>query len=506
MLPYTWGYDTTTSLAKLQDESFKDPYIIGISILTALRDPQLRNDPARMAIVEGRFNRFLDSRNKDGYWPHDAYDSFPAGWYSGMDFSGMGLAALALYEATGNDKYLAAGNALMDQLIRPVDAHGALHKTDTAKCWLGEFVWPEMSNADQNYVLNGFLVSLEALAIYAKAEPDHAAYTDITDCAFNDLKSNISSFFFKDGSWSYYMLSPHIPNHTRYIIFETNQFDALYRLTGDAFYKGQAARRRSIFSKNYQVFSHDGQFLFSELGTPQPYLRDIYQTRLTFFDRDGGTLADVSSGAGNTDAVRDSKLFLTGPVPKGTDRVRLDIVNGGSQISMFDAPLAQVSGKTDPLVLQTGNEALIGMQKDADGYLVLNPPAQPEPQTQGRLTLDLNHSIDTNILNLFTIDAESSEPIYWALGLVDESGRETYRYLPQITKAGHFTVPLSRYGFQDPETVGSTVKRVVIYLYANALTKPIRFKFNGITVWPDYYSFAKNIKKLGYDHLLVENL
>lgn len=28
LLPYTWGYDTTTSLAKLQDESFKDPYII----------------------------------------------------------------------------------------------------------------------------------------------------------------------------------------------------------------------------------------------------------------------------------------------------------------------------------------------------------------------------------------------------------------------------------------------------------------------------------------------
>jgi len=487
MLPYIYGYDPDDSLNRVKNDNISDPLIFGGRVLSALASKKVAGNSKSLKIVKDRFLSFMRTRDDTlGYWPHQAYEDFPAGWYSGMDFSGIALAAQALYESTRDEEYKRIAITLMEQLIRPVDAGGAMHSTEISSCWIGEFVWPGMTREHETYVLNGFLYSLQTLAIFSKIYPDNANFVNALKCAEDGYKSSADRFVFSDQSWLYYMLHNKTTNQPHYVIFETMQFDALHRLTNSEFYAREADIRRNIFGRSYKVFKKDGKFLFSLLGDPHPTRPDIYHTILMFRDAAGKL-------TGTADRVDfKGSYFMRGDLPPNTESVSIIQKSRSQVFTMYTGPLVTPADDSPEAAAFT-EETFALIEKSDEGWLATG---------ESRLILNLDRAVPAERFRLFALDLRITRGANWGIGLWDPDGNEVFRYLPPPNLSERSLVPISSLGFTRPETIGKRIKSVVLYFYPK---EPASIRINGLHFFPDYYAFSEWAKDVGESSILIDD-
>lgn len=483
LLPVTWGFSPEKSAATVVSGENDDPLMFGMRVVTALTSPAVRSNRGSVTGMEAAFAKVMAARNELGYWPHPAYSNFPEGWYSGMDFAGVALAAAALADVTGIRKYRRAGEALILDMIRPADEGGTLWSSDKTECWMAEYLWPGMDEAQQNYVLNGFLLALQALVIFERSMDDRRV-SEALECSIESLKAVAGDFFFADGSWSFYMLDGPSTNPAHYLIYETNQFDALYALTGDGFFADQASKRRAIFATHYPVYQDGNDYLFLRTGTPHPYLPDIYQTRLIFMDIWGAEVGRSESGG-------DNRMVMRGSLPRRASAVSVVVYSGRSEIEMSRGPLVATPGGAAVKIGFTGS-AWIDADAVHGGWLV---------GSDGRISLALDGPCPASAFDRFALDVTLSAGTRWGIGIWGEDGSEIYRYLPEM-KRGRHVVPLSRYGFSKPHEVPESIIKVVLYFYP---AEPLTVSINKLTTLPDQAAFAGFVEDTKPGRLYIEN-
>lgn len=497
LFPFVWGRDASSSLGKLGGP-VDDALLAGMFIMSALQDPKTRSES--IASIEAAFDRLMADQLPTGYWHNAAYHPFPEGWYSGMEFASVALAAMTLSEATGNSSYDDIAVELLDQMILPLDEGGVLVDTSKTSCWLSEYAWTGMSETDESYVLNGALFALQALLIGRDRFPGRAEYAAKYQCALDGIKAIAPLYVYEDRLWGYYMLQRPIPLHTHYLIFETVQFDALYEMTGDEFFAEQATRRRSLFADHFPVVTDGESYLFSQLGAPHPFISDIYATKLEFLDARGEIVG--SADTVNAQSLEE-RYFMRGDLPEGAEIVRMTAYSGAQAIELFERPLKQRSGLLAPTsVGMAGVEAYLDAALVEDGVTVdpaiISDPASPPDagaNAQGRISLTFEKPVPKADMAYFALRFETDTPLVWAIGLYDETGAEAYRYLPADENVGQRVLPLSTLGFDDYDELGD-VSRVVIYFYTHTSPDPIRFRFNGITLHSDMTELADEWDKL----------
>lgn len=490
-LPLTWAQDPDGSLAILDKGGLDDPLLFGMWVVSALSSANISQNDVKLEVVRTRFDQFMETRNEHGYWHHEAYYPFPTGWYSGMDFSSMALAAEAIYARTNDTRYRQAGIDLIAQMILPVEQGGTIHATDKGACWLGEYVWPDMSEDDETYVLNGSLYALHALEYFAALDLDRPDFDMVLECAKADMVRISDEYFFDDDRWSYYMLKDNITNQAHYLIYETNQFDALYLLTGDDFYREQADRRRAIFQREYPVYKTPDRFMFVGTGTPHPFRPDVYGTQIEFLD-EGGRVLEVIDTANASETP--DRFFTSGALPVGSHSVVVTTYSGASSIEMYRGPMIEAS-EDYPRTLIFRESPIFDAVSTGDTWMLR--PGDKDP----RLMLHLDRPLTKEDFTLFAIDAFFSEGTAWAIGLNDSAGEQLFRYLPKLPGGGHLITPVSWLGFNEPEKLLEDVVSITLYFYPEA---PMEVRVNSVKLYPDYHALGKDLMPNDLGRLMLK--
>lgn len=502
VLPFTWGLPADVAMKRIEQQSTTDPLIFGMDFVSAFH--RRAAAPHEIDVATAAFERFMSLRNEAGYWHHDAYASYPAGWYSGMDFSSMALAALVLSEISGNVRYASEGLDLIRQMIRPIKQGGANDTVASGGCWLGEYVWSDMAPEDQNFVLNGALYALQVLEIYRLRFPHIASLDRTSECMMRILRTKALDFEFAGGRWTYYMLSPKAPNQAHYIIYETNQMDALFSITGDQFFYEHAARRRSMFAAAYPVLRRGDQFAFSALGQAHPFVPDIYRPTIEFRDRTGAALLSVD---GSLKARIPGRYFISGDMPADANTACVSVSSGEHRIEMFcqpigeDAPPAtsihpfEVEPKFDA---RASSGAAIDILPETISDVTL-PPDQGV-NAQGRVHLVFRGPVPLIEMSAFALSLSTSADIHLAIGIRDAEDNEAFRYLPSLGRSGRFVIPLTAEGFEGYDNLWPEVVQLVLYAYTPPGTKATTMEIDRVTTLSSFFDLQS---MPDFEHLLL---
>lgn len=474
LLPMTWGREPSSSLARLLQNSYDDPLLFGMDLITAIGSPTTLDDDS-LSQLRDVFLGFLEQRNSKGYWHHDFYDPFPSGWYSSMDFASVALGGYYLSIALDDAELIEISTALVEQMIMPVEKGGTKHQTKLAKCWLGEFVWPNMGEDDQNFVINGFLFALEVLEIFARSEYSSPEMKVVRDCAVNDLKILSHDALYADLSWSYYMLQPLIPNQPHYIIYETNQFDALFAVTGNLFYRSQAEIRRAIFKQNFMPQLTDGMLKFTQLGGPHPFKPDLYVTNIKFLDNHDRLISESRNSFTETG---ENEYLLNGIIPAGATSYQFVVESGGSNILMYSEPIDAPALNESDVAVKFSTSTIFDAKEIEPGKKWV---IERGDRGEARIMLALDQPLTIEQLKNFAIKTNVSSQISWGIGLRDEKDNEAFRYLPLPIPNTRKWLPLSSNGFEKIELIGDKIHHIALYLYPPS-DKPVEFELTAFVL------------------------
>jgi len=494
-LPLVWGRAPSTAAQKALDRKLSDPLVFGFDVITALSDRRIRREFAPG--IATRFKEFMVARDQNGIWLHKAYESYPDGWDSAMDFASMSIVAFGLYHALGDERYLRDGEALIAQMIRPIHEGGANHGTPKTACWFSEYAWPWMKSGDETFVLNGAMFALLSLETYAKLDPKNQAFKAALDCHVKSLGEMRSRFVYADGAWGRYMLHPSAPLHTHYAIFEISEFDALYAISGRQIYADMAQERRDRFARNFHVYRKDGKFFFSVLGVPHPTIPDIYQTKLIFRDKRGKVVGHFST----LELKGESRYFLRGDLPETASTFDLIAFSSSDSIRLIER-----GEFAKPALLSKRDIVATSIQPNRDmrpaemeGCYIVD--AHHNEADQGRLNIEFA-PVALSDFNLFALDVDIDRPANWGIGLTTREGRHLFRYLDIPKDGGRKIIPISRLGFADQGKPDDLVVSATIYLYTKD-EKPYRFCLRRLPVFAGYYAFGEYVSDQGFHRLVI---
>lgn len=420
------------------------------------------------------------------------YGKLKAGWYSGMDSWSFPLLLVGLWQETGRIEYRSLAEKLIREVARDVEAGGTVWRSSEG-CWFSEYAWDGMSRKDEYQVLNGHLYALQAVHMLATAL-NNSELAQLYRCGVQATKKN-SVRFLGDGVWPLYMLNPRTIDPTHYVIYETMQFDALYLLDPDPFFREQAAARRAVLERHFPVYARkvdDGYALtFSAVGAPHPYAIDTYALELECSD---GRQLERHSLPHPTDTKKPviARAMLDVPTilnPSATRcRVTSDYV--GRRFMLYDAPVQVLSRASQPGIdVRFSRDALFDAWSPDGRDIVVdpsrrhNPPDTPDTylDTQGRLVLTPNTPIQFGPEDLLGFEFDADGPLQ--LGVtIHSQGRDFFRYYP-ATRAGNRTlILLSPLGFDDGAHIAS-VDRVTFFFYTDNQAGPVTLTPRSLTVF-----------------------
>lgn len=104
-------------------------------------------------------------------WEHYLNGTSRAGWASALT-QGRGMSLLArAYHATGDEKYLQAGEKALDFMLTPVDQGGVMTTMAAIDPSLKDFIFlEEYATTPASYTLNGYIFALIGLYDWSKVE------------------------------------------------------------------------------------------------------------------------------------------------------------------------------------------------------------------------------------------------------------------------------------------------------------------------------------------------
>ena len=279
---FQWAWDGMMSqpLGRLLEKG--DPLQATWQTWLKYHNLQTRNEAlAAIEKIVQRWDLHKKSHTDYGY----AHSDLEAGWWSSMDMLLLPLLMITAGLDTNNDRFISIGDRLLSRALMSPKEGGSLWPEPRADegCWFSEYSWDGMTRAQEYYVLNGHLFSLTALYLIHRVRPTLKTEA-VIKCAVRGTKS-LADKFTGSRSWPLYMINPETINPPHYLIYESIQFEDLYKLTSDVFFKDQGLIRKRVLEKYYPIFLKDDvalgrSLIFSLLGPPHPYTEDLFRVSI----------------------------------------------------------------------------------------------------------------------------------------------------------------------------------------------------------------------------------
>jgi hypothetical protein len=484
--PYVWIYsDLDNSEAGFQAQlDYGDPLRVTTLLIqhwTERRD--IATTAARLDKVIAKWNLLApDPRLTYTF----AYGRLPAGWWSGMDSWSFPMLLVGLWQETGDARYRTLAERLVATASKPVLEGGTVWR-QTSGCWLSEYAWQGMAESDEFYVLNGHLYGLQAIKLMADALHDPALEA-LYRCGVIATKARSAEFLLGD-KWALYMLGPKTINQVHYVIYETMQFDALYALDPDPFFKEQAALRRDLLKRHFPVHirRQDGKvwLSLSAVGPPHPYAVDTHALEVHCTDGARRTSHALTHPTDTSRPVHEvAMLNVEVDLDPANTLCRVDAEYVGKRFTLYETPARRApDGVPSPGAAHPyASQAILDALEQPDGSVLVDParrygaPTDPDTylDTQGRLVLTPSSPVPWSVDQLLGFDFESDGQL--AIGVtVTSNGREYFRYYPKTRAGARSLILLSPLGFDGGEQI-SSVERIVIYFYTDQQTVPVRLR------------------------------
>jgi len=492
LAPYLWGVKSEQQLfsdTRIRDNgtAAADQLILGLEILQLLQSGYSENDHAKLFMAKQHLSSLMDNKSiikteERISWLQPSYENIPEGWWSCMDNAIIAINLQAAYEIFGDKAYKDMAKKVMDSMLLPPEKGGSLLWLNEKTCWLSEYTWPNLSEKDEYYVLNGYLFALQALKIMADRTGD-TNYNMIYQAALEGYKSLCNRFYNAQGNWTWYMLNPRTVNQTHYHIYETIQLDALYMMTGEIFYKEQADKHRAILANAIPLYNLGGQtnqFLLSRIGTPYFYAIDTYPIRLVFLDHNNKvTGVEYSTNTNNTNICE--RGFIVGEIPLGSTKCQVYSTYNENAFLLYEITLKNVSitGKGElPQSIPFNMTGILDAENSTESKhtVVVLPAKQTDKanpnhyyNTQGRIVINLEQTIHQNTIPFVGFNLFTSNDINIGIDIIDPKDRAAFTYYLPLQGDNNNLILLNWLGFTDIDKLSTTIKGFNIYIYTDKL-------------------------------------
>lgn len=491
LLPLLWLFPALSRGSRFPEFDLKNklhPLNLGVLALTFIKEGFESQD--QEMLIEGKksLNFLADEyplkseTDSSIVWQYNfQHGELKAGWWSAMANSVIAVAFLAGYEVWGNEKYRILAIKAMNGAVLPVDEGGSALWLDDRSCWFFEYAHSDINKENGYYVLNGFLVTLHALRLFAQAVNSKKHFL-MYEAGMNGLKKMHNKFHYEDGRWTYYKLNPPGIEQARYNIFDMVCYSGLYFATQDTFFLDELKKRRSIFKKGFPIFfcsqNNVNTFLFSTVGPPHPYLRDIYETRIEFFNSQGNKLNVFKNAVPPKNFKQPIKIrgSIHGIVEDGFYKYKVFCNKYGRSFLLYDG-LVEESG-ADPCRAEVNTLSFnLSCYYDAEcrdqNHVLILPPkmsVKEDPDyyanNVGVITLKLSKPIDRRRYKYFGLLIKPSVNIQSPkVGIVDSIGRSAYRSYLALKKGENNLILLNWSGFPGINNLSDRICKIVIRVY-----------------------------------------
>lgn len=375
-----------------------------------------------------------------------------------MDLPTVALCAQMAWQHTSEEKYREMRDEFISLISRKTTDGGFYLPIASGSAWLSEYSERSTNAENEMYVLNGFLVALQSIYMLAESTQSSDLLQLYSDC-LNHYKAISGKFWLEDGKWSYYMLQPKesIPPH--YMIFETKQLNALHKLHPNEFYKTELEKHRAALKGMLPVYAmNEGatqkQFVLHR-AILDPYLVDIYQTEIDFFDSSGNLISTASSeGKGSYLNTH----FMTGSISKFAIRYNFYAINSaGIRFFLFDGELKKNDAHKkngSNLVIKSAD---LNISADYDGVMkndLLSIEKGRSDKDEASLWIKLPEDFfDKNPESYFGLEIESDTENFIQLILYDSKSIGAHRSYRKLVP-GKNLILVHWAGFYGIEDIG----------------------------------------------------
>jgi hypothetical protein len=323
------------------------PLLIGMATLYLLREAHHTNERKVVQLAKeyleflSNEQTLIDKRENSILWKYNfKWNELEPGWWSSLANSVIALSFLSAWQEFGLKRYKDIADKAINGVILPIEKGGSALWLDENSCWFSEYAHKNLTKDNEYYVLNGFLLSLLTVRIYADVTGDEKI-RKMYECGLNGLKKIYLKFYNNEVKWTYYMLNPLTPEAAHYLIYEMVLYESLYKLTDNDFYLQQLTKHRDFFEEQYPLDlmeCNDGvHFLFSLIGPPNPYWLDTYPIRIEFLDGKG-EIVEIKESAvpRNRNIPIKERAFIYGRVKKTSYKYKIYACFGKSDQLLYE--------------------------------------------------------------------------------------------------------------------------------------------------------------------------
>ena len=487
----------------------KDPLQLAEYTFRQLIKAYDSNDPIQLKLAKNAVDYLVDNykprsiRGNTVQWYYGfSYQSvvkIPENWWSGMDGFLIPMTLYAAYQIYGTPRYRDIAIASAKHMLLSPGKGGVVWETE---CWLSEYVWKSMKPEQDFFVLNGHLYALQALIMLADASKDKDLINGYR-CAIADTEKRLPEFIPKGQEWPHYMLNPLTIDPTHYLMYETIQLTALYKLTGHVVFIREAQKRASIFVKYYPIElfrdADNYRLLFSFVGSPHPYCMDIYPIKIECMLPNGKT-ATAEGHPYNMAKPYDERFFIDIKVPFKPTYCDVTIKYHNYKFPFFCTSSFPSITLSQPTTIPYSMSALLNGIKAGTRKIMIDPSRETLPGKNSYLNTQGNIILETKLNRkdggMFGITIDTSEDTGMGVSIEDAKGNSTFRYYPKLKKGQRNIILLHWQGFPDIEKLQNEIKKVVIFIYTDKHRKPFSIELGDLVQFSSHLGllnfFTKN--------------
>lgn len=501
--------DLDKKTKKMDDDfasGFMDPWIYSSEYVVRLRyaeiTGQLGDAKYALKALKNLHATFLKNR---GSFPHPGYGSFPDGWVSSMDIPVAALCAQIAVEMYGDLEY----KNIRDDFLKVIDRepkNGGFYLPETGGMgWFSEYSHTYTTLENEMFVLNGFLISLQSVLMLTQSMGSDQLM-DLYSKNLKKYKAIANKFWYADQAWSYYMLKPKEPVPPHYMIFETKQLNALQILDPNPTYQEELQRHRKALARMLPVYSVTDQQGASEAlfyrAILDPYLIDIYQTKIILKDAEGNTVDTMISGEWAADYKE--YHFINRKISQAAASFDFYTINSaGTEFKLFSENLKKVPA-SDSTFYSRINWKQLKISADYDGQLDGDVVSMEDSRSIGdeaSIWIALQNS-ETRLFaketnRFFGIELSSSSEKFIQLIMYDKDSKAAYRNYTKLVP-GKNLVLLHWAGFYGVDDIGDPVTlRFRIFSNASDSTAA-QVKIEGLVEFENEIGIFNYMKKPDY--------
>ncbi|MFM9891847.1 D-glucuronyl C5-epimerase family protein [Achromobacter xylosoxidans] len=482
LTPYLWTWmdDVTLTEEGLQATAAKRDPLRPFFLAFRLLHIYARTHDEKVAVAAKRALDFMldeyepAERSPKGYrWFYGfPYENLPTNWWSSMDALFGPLVLYAGWQQFGIERYRDEAIKSAKRSLVPPPEGGVLWRSPKG-CWLSEYAWGSMTEAQEFHVLNGHLYGLQALAMLAALTNDPELQEGYR-CARDGTIARRNEFMNADSSWTLYQTVPPTINPTHYLLFETAQFRALELVTGDPVWKHDTDVRARKFQEQYPLqllknAEDSYTVLFSMVGAPHPYWTDTYPVTVSC-SIDGKEVA-IKNGNHYKQSLPFHERFF----------ISMNVEKIPQQCSVYVHPLP--AGKTLAYTQTSFNVEKNSLYEDLPVHVEATYNATGPSDTGGKTHIDpsaghtegrLKIKLNRPVTKIDTIAIVIRSDIDHQLGMLlyDDNGKSATREYNDVKAGRDNIILLNRVGFNRGDKLSNNLSSLYLRVYTRSTDKP----------------------------------